>query len=119
VEPSGRICDARHFWVSGAAERRVLVEGWAYTERAISIGMRTATNPRRVPFWDPELLALNDEAFASPSPETLTRLRDEHGVRWLLASLVKADGEALRRLAPLRFQAGRYAVYELVPATGR
>jgi hypothetical protein len=30
------VCDARHFWVSGYSERRVLVEGWAYTQPAMA-----------------------------------------------------------------------------------
>jgi hypothetical protein len=113
VDPRGGACDARHFWVSAFAERRVLVEGWAYTQTAIDIGVATRSDTRTVPFWDPDLLALNDTAFAAPSSEVLSALRDDHGVRWLFASLTPADAKALDRLATLRHRVGDFAVYEL------
>ncbi|QNE18723.1 hypothetical protein F1D05_13395 [Kribbella qitaiheensis] len=40
-------CDTRNFWLSAYAERRVLVEGWAYTPSA-----QSSKNAMNGPFWD-------------------------------------------------------------------
>ncbi|KAA9377521.1 hypothetical protein F5972_17955 [Microbispora cellulosiformans] len=106
-------CDTRQFWVSALTERRVLAEGWAYTE----------TNQRRwrpgeavenLPFWDAERLRLNDLAFTAPSAEGLRLLRDRYGVRWLMADERSAASPAvIGRVAALRFRSGDYAVYRL------
>ena len=61
------VCDARSFWLSAYAERRVLVEGWLFAPRVSETGERA--------FWDPALLALNDEAFTAPTPPVLDALR--------------------------------------------
>jgi hypothetical protein len=106
-------CDARHFWVSGYSERHVLVEGWAYTTRAIAIGRTLNVNGATVPFWDQALLAQNDRAFSAPSATALAKLRAEYGVHWLFADLSASDGEALGRLADLRYRQGNFGVFEL------
>jgi len=106
-------CDARNFWVSAYAERRALVEGWAYTAPAIAAAARLGVSDRTVPFWDQPLLALNDQVFEAPTAGNLAALRDQHGVRWLFADLASADGDALARLATLRYRSGDFAVYEL------
>jgi hypothetical protein len=107
-------CDARSFWVSAYAERRVLVEGWAFTPRATAAG--AFKDGVLVDFWDPQLLALNDAAFATPTAATLARLRDEYGVRWLLADRTSTDGpesEVLASLASTVFKNGRVTIYDL------
>ncbi|MEU0093918.1 hypothetical protein [Kribbella sp. NPDC006257] len=102
-------CDTRNFWLSAYAERRVLVEGWAYTPTAQS--SKNATNG---PFWDPELLALNDEAFRDPTK--LDRLRTEYGVRWLVYDTkIQSPPEQLR--SHWRFSKGTVQVYELPAPT--
>ena len=107
-------CDARHFWVSAYSERQLLVEGWSYTQMAISRARKLGvTNVNAVPFWDPPLLALNDLAFTNPTPAVLTALQDEYGVRWLFADVTTADAAALGGLADLRDRVGDFAVYEL------
>jgi hypothetical protein len=105
-------CDARHFWVSAFSERRVLVEGWAYTETAFRIGTAPGVDDRIIPFWDQTRLAENDRAFTEPA-EGVAPLRDRAGVRWLFADLGRADAAALDKHALLRFRAGEFAVYEL------
>jgi len=97
-------CDHRHFWVSAYSERRVLVEGWAYTSRS--------PDPSG-PFWDSTLLDDNDAAFTHPSAATMATLRARYGVRWLLADLANADSMAVGRYAELRYRQGDFAVYEL------
>lgn len=107
------MCDYRSFWVSAYAERRVLLEGWAYAPR--SYGGPSAVRYTSRPFWNPHLLAANDAAFLQPSPATLAVLRDVYGVRWLVADERLATGD-LSALVPLRFRSGEVAVYELPPA---
>ena len=97
-------CDARSFWVSAYSERRILVEGWAYTTKSSTNG---------APFWDPSLLAANDAAFTDPSAAAVAKLRDAYGVRWLFADLTSADSDSIGRYAALRYREGDFAVYEL------
>lgn len=111
----GERCDRRHFWISGYAQRRVLVEGWAYVPPE-SVGQPSTpeTNSVRPPFWDPELLAANDRAFESPSPATVGELRDRHGVDWLFVDLrYPHDLAGLEERADLRYKAPEYAVLEM------
>jgi hypothetical protein len=103
-------CMNLHFSVAAYTERRVLVEGWGFTatahERAAALGLWSGW----VPFWRPDVLADNDRAFASPSPETVGRLRDRYGVRWLFVD----TGQSLDGAATLRFRSGNCAVYEIL-----
>lgn len=114
ASPARTTCDARHFWVSAFSERRILVEGWAYTREAQSAAV-AAGNPDLVdvPFWEPARLGANDAAFVDPSPTTVGALRSRFGVVWLFADLSRSNAGALAAAATLRFQAGQYAVYEV------
>jgi hypothetical protein len=110
---AGGRCDSRSFWVAAYSERRVLVEGWAYTNMAIVESRRLGTSDRTVPFWDPALLARNDLAFSAPTAATLASLESDDGVRWLFADVDNADAHTLALLAEERFRRGPYAVYRL------
>ncbi|GGK40983.1 hypothetical protein GCM10010124_37270 [Pilimelia terevasa] len=111
-------CDGRQFWVAALAERRVLLEGWAYTPPANAVAARDRLQSNEVPYWDPALMAVNDAAFAAPSAATLGALRDRYGVRWLVVDRRHpVDLPALDRVAPRRLAAGDCAVYEVGPAT--
>lgn len=101
----GQVCDARSFWLSAYAERSVLVEGWGFAPRLSGTGLG--------PFWDPELLALNDAAIYETTEGNLAGLRDR-GVRWIVVDReVSQESPALAELARLRFDNGRLAVYQL------
>ncbi|NUT35250.1 MAG: hypothetical protein HOV79_19515 [Hamadaea sp.] len=112
--PGGR-CDNRSFWVAGYAERRMLLEGWAYSPTWYA--MAEAAGPGRyqvMPYWKPEVLAENDAAFTTPNAETLNLLRDKYGVRWLYVDeRLHPDTAALEKHADLRHSSGDAAVYEL------
>lgn len=72
--------DSLYFYYSALTERRVFLESWAYTDKAVSIGYkrgRAGYNPY------PHRLSLNDSAFTSPSASGLARLR-RRGVSHLL-----------------------------------
>ncbi|GIF75168.1 hypothetical protein [Asanoa siamensis] len=104
--PTDGYCDPRSFWLSAYAERRVLVEGWAFAPRVSEAGSWA--------FWDPDLLARNDAAFTTPSAESLAAFRARDGVRWLVVDrLVGAESPELEALANLRWSDGRMFVYEL------
>ncbi|MGC4804305.1 hypothetical protein [Micromonospora sp. DT233] len=102
-------CDARSFWLSGYAQRSVLVEGWAFAPRMVG-----RPEGPYAPFWDAERLRANDEAFTAPTAAGLARLRDAYGVRWLVVDrAVAPESPALATLAELRHTNARLAVYRL------
>ncbi|WP_200213981.1 hypothetical protein [Micromonospora coerulea] len=102
-------CDARSFWLSGYAERAVLVEGWAFAPRMVG-----RPEGPYAPFWDAERLRANDAAFTAPTAAGLASLRDRYGVRWLVVDrTVGPESPALRTLAELRFGNAGTAVYRL------
>ena len=107
-------CDARGYLVSGIAGRRALIEGWAYTNQAMAeqgVGGRRYTEQ---PSPWPERVALTTEAFATPTPDLLHRLRDEYDVRWLYADARNGTvSRELDRLATLRHSDGNVRIYDL------
>lgn len=106
AEPTGPCQGAHVFWLSGYAERSVLVEGWQFAPRVAG-----QPNP---PFWNPKLLKLNDLAMYRPTPERIARMRDRYRVRYLVVDrMVRPEGAALANLATLRYTNSRMAVYEL------
>ena len=106
-------CDARAFWVSGLSGRRVLVEGWGYTDAAQAANGRGGLGFARQPFDDPALLALNDGVFTDPTAEKARKLYTL-GVRWLFADrragMVSPD---LADVASPQFRSGPVSVYRL------
>jgi hypothetical protein len=109
-------CDRRNFWIAAYAERRVLVEGWAYIDpQVVGLPSTDLNNSGYLPFWDPELLAANDAAITRPSPATIATLRDDHGVDWLVVDRrYRADLPGIRRmLGQPRFKGGLYSVFDL------
>ncbi|GAB3181851.1 hypothetical protein GCM10027259_34340 [Micromonospora palomenae] len=102
-------CDARSFWLSGYAERPVLVEGWAFAPRMVG-----RPEGPYAPFWDAERLRANDAAFTAPTAAGLAELRDRYGVRWLVVDrTVDPESPDLAELADLRHENARMAVYRL------
>ncbi|MEV4106440.1 hypothetical protein [Nonomuraea sp. NPDC049695] len=118
--PQTRTCYSRTFWASSYTERRVLVEGWAYTTRGNLLAERRHLNLDDVPFWDSRRLADNAAAFQTPSAETLGRLRDVYGVRWLIVNDLSSTKPAptLQDFVIRRFHAGHCTVYEIPAMPG-
>ncbi|NUR97297.1 MAG: hypothetical protein HOV67_18815, partial [Kribbellaceae bacterium] len=105
-------CGTGSYWIAAYAERRVLVEGWAYQARADD------SYPAGVqgPYWNQDLLALNDEVFSNPSRQTIETLRTKYDVQWLLLDeRVSAAPKNLDKLTELRFQLGTVRVYQIYP----
>ncbi len=113
VELKGN-CDNRHFWISGYSERRVLVEGWGYTPETFAESWAGKGPFFYLPYWDPQLLAVNDAAFQRPSKETVGALRDRYHVRWLVVDeRYDPPAPGLDDVATLRFRKDDTAVYEI------
>lgn len=106
-------CDTRYPWVAALSERHVLVEGWAYTATNLS-HWRPGLLPEGLPFWDTELIKMNDTAFQSPSPTAIQSLRERYGVRWLFVDELRANpSPRIADFAEFQFRSGDYAVYRL------
>ncbi|MFD1536104.1 hypothetical protein [Nonomuraea guangzhouensis] len=111
-------CDSREFWATALSERRMLVEGWAYTVTNMD-NWRPGEVVETRPFWDRDRLLANDVVFQAPSAEAVRRLRDVYGVRWLFVDESRmSPGADLGPFADLQLRAGDYAVYRL-PPTGQ
>jgi hypothetical protein len=105
-------CQAGSYWIAGYAERRVLVQGWSYQARVDD------TYPAGVqgPYWNQDLLELNDEVFSNPTRQTIETLRTQYDVQWLLLDeRVSAPPKNLDKLTELRFQLGTVRVYQIYP----
>jgi hypothetical protein len=110
---SGESCDHRHFAVAAYSERRVLVEGWAYTPGAArQYRAGKSASISRVPFWDKDLLALNDGFIEHPTAAAANKLRDL-GVRWVAVQTRNANDRTLEPYARLRLRTDFVTVYEL------
>ncbi|TDD46163.1 hypothetical protein E1263_37110, partial [Kribbella antibiotica] len=111
-QPSTTRCLAGSYWIAGYAERRVLVQGWAYSTRVDD----TYPGKPQSDYWDQEKLRLNDEVFKNPTRELLETLRTKYGVQWLLVDdRVTQPPKDLDRLTDLRFELGNVRVYQLYP----
>jgi len=113
-------CDNRHFWISGFAERRVLVEGWGYTPQTFDESWAGKGAFFELPYWKPERLAENDRAFTAPSPETIGLLSRKYGVRWLFVDeRYDRPSPNLGKYVKLRYRSGDCTVYEVPPELSR
>ena len=111
----------RQFWLSAFAERRVLVEGWAYIPpESVGLPSNARTNASGgAPFWRPRLLRLNDQLFRHATPAIANTIRRRYGVRWLFADRRRqVDLGLLRRVATVAHHDGRFWVLRLRPPRG-
>jgi hypothetical protein len=106
-------CDSRAFWLSGYAERRVLLEGWAYTVQANLAAEREGAIYGR--FWNPELEARNDGVFVDPNPNTAGLLKERYGVDLLFVDerFGKVDEERMSRVAVRIYDRGDCEIWRL------
>jgi hypothetical protein len=107
-------CDARGYLVSGIAGRRTLMEGWAYTQQALSTnGVGGKTYKNQASPW-PDRVQLTAQVLTAPTAQLLEQVHQQYGVRWIYAD--RWDGPVsakLDRLAVLRHQKGAVKIYEL------
>lgn len=106
-------CDSTFAWASALTERRMLVEGWAYTAANLN-SWRPGLTQESLPFWDSRRLSDNDAAFQAPTEKAMRLLRDDYGVRWLFVE--ESPGKyssAIGDFAEFQFRSDDYAVYRL------
>jgi hypothetical protein len=102
--------NSRVFTLSAYSERSVLVEGWGFAPRVSATG----GGDGRGPFWDQQLLELNDDAFYGPTPAVLAELRDKHHVRYLVVERrAGVESPQLHELARKVFDNGTELVFDL------
>lgn len=108
-------CDHRNFWLAAFAERRVLVEGWAYVDpHVVGLPSTPANNSATLPFWDQQRLKDNNAAFTRPDAGTLSTLAEHYGVDWLVVDRrYPNDLAGLRTLLEPVFKRGKYVVFRL------
>ncbi|MEP7332335.1 MAG: hypothetical protein ABI692_09630 [Terracoccus sp.] len=101
----GPECDSRRWWLSGLSGRRVLLESWSYVPAAAHVG-----------YYDPALYALNQLAFAAPTPEVLARMQ-ALGASWLVAERLPGEivSDRLDALATRRWSNGLVTVWQMRP----
>ncbi|TDD27261.1 hypothetical protein E1218_10950 [Kribbella turkmenica] len=107
-------CDARGYLVSGMAGRRTLIEGWAYTQRALATNGADGRMYWAQPSPWPDRVRLSLQVLTAPTAEVLTQVRRQYGVRWIYAD--RREGPVstkLDELAVLRYQDGEVKIYEV------
>ncbi|MEV1169983.1 hypothetical protein [Nonomuraea sp. NPDC049784] len=106
-------CDSRQFWVSALTERRMLLEGWAFTGTNAD-RWQPGQSVKNLPFWDRQRFDDNEAAFLSPSSAAIQRLHEHYGIRWLFVDehLTSAAPE-IAKYARLCYRSGDFAVYQL------
>ncbi|GIH89506.1 hypothetical protein ACFFMN_14080 [Planobispora siamensis] len=112
------MCESLSFWTSAYAERRVLLEGWAFTAR--NMEHWRPGRPVSAPYWDRERLLANRRVFEDPSPSAVRHLAERYGVRWLFVDERWSRAAArLDEVAVPRFRSGNFSLYALPSAAGQ
>ena len=107
-------CNSRHFWITAYAERRVLVEGWAYSATTLAEWRPDGPVFYYIPFDQPNRLFANDLAFIDPDDGRMALLHFGYHVRWLFVDETPDNvSPDIGRYATLRYRSGDCAVYEL------
>ena len=106
-------CDVASFWISAWTERRVLVEGWAYSSKAVGAQIKNGVPYRRQPFWDPALLAANDGFFESPTAKGAATLCRRGATFALLDRRFQPDLPSLEPIAKRLFANSDVEIYKL------
>lgn len=103
-------CDSRRMVVAAYSERQMLVEGWTATPRSAEEGPH-GHDSITVPYWHPDLLALNDGFIAAPTEASARELR-ERGVRWIFVDHTRPFASSLAPYAVLRHRFSGVDVWE-------
>lgn len=76
-----RACDSRRFLVAAYSGRQMLLEGWGYAP-TITARYPKGRDMITAPFFDQDLLRLNDRFYTEPTAQAQRKLWDL-GVRWI------------------------------------
>ncbi len=120
-KPAAKKCDNRNFWMAAYTERRIVIEGWGYTQ-ATNGDYSADTRNAYIPTPDPLRLKINDAAFQHPSVATVSRLVDLYDVKFLLVSKsypVDLDGlNSVKSLLTRTYANKNYAVFQVKQPPG-
>lgn len=113
-DPARDGCDSRWFVVAAYSERQMLLEGWTATPRSAKEGPH-GRDSITIGYWQPDLLALNDDFIADPTAEAARTLHDRYDVRWVFVDrrLPHAGPSAFAPYADKRASFRGIDVYEL------
>jgi hypothetical protein len=106
-------CDSRRWVVTAFSERQSLVEGWTATPEATRLAPH-GRDSITVPYWKPEILALNDDFIAAPTAEAQKKLWDM-GVRWVYVDFLEPHAKDMAPYATLRYHNNDAAAWKLNP----
>jgi uncharacterized membrane protein len=124
--PSGSVIAVNNHWIdpnraaalafdySAFTERRVFLEGWAYSQRAFAEGYQKVGAGQVNPFAD--RFRLNKAAFVHGDRRALRVMADRYGVRYLVIDEVngyRADLAALERAGRIVYRGPGVTVLEL------
>jgi hypothetical protein len=99
-----------YMYYSAFTERRIFLEGWAYTARASRLGAEAVTFHGLIAF--PRRLALNRAVFVRADPVALSTLTNRYGVRYLLVDRLHGSASPrLTRLGRLIYRSPALLVY--------
>jgi hypothetical protein len=98
-------CIARVFSLTALSERRVFIEGWAYT----TCPLREALNNE---FWNQPLLDLNQRVVET-SDSSSTFLITRYGVRWIVIDQRRPHAPDFSNIAEKKFQSGQVQVWKI------
>jgi hypothetical protein len=115
-KPHATKCDNRNFWIAAYTERRIVIEGWGYTQATNGDYTDSGRNAY-IPTPDPRRLAINDAAFEHPSAATVNKLVDTYDVKFLFVSkkydVDLAGLNSLKELLKRTYNTKTYAVFEV------
>ncbi len=106
-------CNTVSFSVSAWTERRVLVEGWAFSTRTVQLQIDNGIPYQRQPFWDQQLLADNDGFFADPTAAGAAKLCKAGATYAVLDRRYQPDLPSLEPVAKQLFANSDVEVYKL------
>jgi hypothetical protein len=104
--------------VTAFSERRVLIEGWAYTPTNLA-NWKSGKSLLEEEFWDRRRSDANREAFREPSAHAVARLGERYGVDWLFVDeSLMGPYARLGDFAELRFRSGDHSLYAVPRGEG-
>ncbi|GAA3526964.1 hypothetical protein GCM10022234_25280 [Aeromicrobium panaciterrae] len=106
-------CNTVSFSVSAWTERRVLVEGWAFSTRTVQLQIENGIPYQRQPFWDQQLLADNDAFFADPTAAGAAELCRAGATYAVLDRRYQPDLPSLEPVARQLYATSDVEVYKL------
>lgn len=118
ASPTWVNCDSRRFPITAFTERRVLLEGWAYTRSWVLSPDPLGKGDVYRPFWDQAMQSRNDTFLDDPSRRLGEVLYERDDVRWIFIDKTVEWSKDLSDFATPAYETDWALVLELVPPPG-